>query len=142
MPSSLAGGFFEGWSTPLTPSEHLLLLRRATHVVLAMEGSTVVGFGNALSDGILSAYIPLLEVVPSRRGQGIGSELIRHLLVDLGSCTRSMSCAMRTSSRSTSDLASRQPAEWSVALTACGRRDLTLRLEPINRPNTGRQLGA
>lgn len=84
VPSSLVGGFFEGWATPLTPSEHLLLLRRATHVVLAMEESTVVGFVKALSDGMLSAYIPLLEVVPSRRGHGIGSELIRRLPVDLG----------------------------------------------------------
>ncbi len=49
-----------------------------------MEGSTVVGFVNALSDGMLSAYIPLLQVIPSRRGQGIGSELIRQLLVDVG----------------------------------------------------------
>ena len=49
-----------------------------------MEGSTVVRVRQRLSDGMLSAYIPLLEVIPSRRGQGIGSELIRQLLVDVG----------------------------------------------------------
>jgi ribosomal protein S18 acetylase RimI-like enzyme len=82
--SSLAGGFFEGWATPLTPAEHLQLLRSASHVVLALDGSVVVGFVNALSDGVLSAYIPLLEVLPERRGQGIGSELVRRLLVLIG----------------------------------------------------------
>jgi ribosomal protein S18 acetylase RimI-like enzyme len=80
----LGSGFFDGWATPLSPSEHLQLLRHATHVVLATEDTMVVGFVNALSDGVLSAYIPLLEVIPSHRGRGIGSELVRRLLLQIG----------------------------------------------------------
>lgn len=40
----------------------------------------VVGFITAISGGVLSAYIPLLEMLPAYQGQGIGSELVRRIL--------------------------------------------------------------
>ncbi|MGQ0433683.1 MAG: GNAT family N-acetyltransferase [Microthrixaceae bacterium] len=80
----LVGRFFEGWAIPLTADEHLELLHAATHVGLAVEDGQVVGFVNALSDGVLSAYIPLLEVLPPWRGRGIGNELVRRLLTEIG----------------------------------------------------------
>ena len=43
----------------------------------------MVGFVSAISDGVLSAYIPFLEVLASHRGSGIGSELVRRLLGQL-----------------------------------------------------------
>jgi GNAT superfamily N-acetyltransferase len=43
-----------------------------------------VGFVNALSDGELSVYIPLLEVRRSHRGRGIGSELVRRVMSHFG----------------------------------------------------------
>ena len=49
-------------------------------MVLAIDEERVVGFINALSDGVLAAYIPLLEVLPSHQHQGIGTELIRRML--------------------------------------------------------------
>jgi ribosomal protein S18 acetylase RimI-like enzyme len=73
-------GFFVGWPNPPTPTTHLKILKRAAHVLLAMNGSSVVGFVTAISDGILCAYIPLLEVLPSHQHQGIGSELMRRML--------------------------------------------------------------
>jgi ribosomal protein S18 acetylase RimI-like enzyme len=73
-------GFFVGWPNPPTPTTHLEILKRATHVVLALNGSSVVGFVTAISDGILCAYIPLLEVLPSHQHRGIGSELMRRIL--------------------------------------------------------------
>lgn len=50
--------------------------------MLAIDNSDhkVVGFINAIGDGIMSAYIPLLEVLPEYRGQGIGSQLVRRML--------------------------------------------------------------
>lgn len=77
------GGFFEGWAAPLTANEHLELLHAATHVVLAIEDGQVVGFVSALSDGVLSAYIPLLEVLSPWRGRGIGGELVRRILSEI-----------------------------------------------------------
>lgn len=78
-PSEL-GGFFVGWPAPPSPERHLELLRGSDHVVLARDGRRVVGFVTAISDGVLSAYVPLLEVLPEYQGQGIGSELMRRLL--------------------------------------------------------------
>jgi ribosomal protein S18 acetylase RimI-like enzyme len=76
-------GFFVGWPNPPTPKTHLEILKRAAHVVLALGDSSVIGFVTAISDGILCAYIPLLEVLPSHQHQGIGSELMRRMLETL-----------------------------------------------------------
>lgn len=78
-------GFFVGWRNPLGPDDHLRVLRASYRVVLAIDEGTgqVVGFINAISDGLLSAYIPLLEVLPEFKYQGIGTELVRRLLHEL-----------------------------------------------------------
>ena len=76
-------GFFEGWPAPPSPERHLALLRGSSHVVLAEEEGRIVGFVTAISDGVLAAYIPLLEVRREWRGKGVGSELVRRLLVAL-----------------------------------------------------------
>lgn len=80
----LAGGFFAGWPTPPSPEMHRRILRGATHVVLALDGERVIGFVTALSDGVLSAYIPLLEVLPAYQGRGVGTALLRELFAALG----------------------------------------------------------
>ena len=62
-PDQLAG-FFVGWPDPPSPETHLKILHASHAIVLAQDRSgQVVGFINAVSDGILSAYIPLLEVL-------------------------------------------------------------------------------
>lgn len=76
-------GFFVGWPSPPTPETLLRVLRGSHRVVLARDGERVVGFVTAISDGVLSAYIPLLEVLPEYGGRGVGSELVRRLLADL-----------------------------------------------------------
>lgn len=78
-------GFFVGWPNPPSPEIHLELLVNGDHIVLAVDDAThsVVGFITAISDGILAAYIPLLEVLPAYQGQGIGSELVRRMLEKL-----------------------------------------------------------
>ncbi|MEX2644767.1 MAG: GNAT family N-acetyltransferase [Gaiellaceae bacterium] len=76
-------GFFVGWPHPPSPERHLELLRGSAAVVLARDGERVVGFVTATSDGVLSASIPLLEVLPEYQGRGIGSELVRRLLAAL-----------------------------------------------------------
>ena len=76
-------GFFVDWPTPPPTETHLAILRGSDHVVLARDGDRVVGFVTAISDGVLSAYIPLLEVLPEYQGRGIGSELVRRMLARL-----------------------------------------------------------
>ena len=48
-----------------------------------MDDDRVIGFITAISDGVLSAYIPLLEVLPAYQGQGIGGELIARMKSEL-----------------------------------------------------------
>ena len=81
--SERLSGFFVGWPSPPTPETLLRVLRGSHRVVLARDGEQVVGFVTAISDGVLSAYIPLLEVLPEYGGRGVGSELVRRLLADL-----------------------------------------------------------
>jgi len=80
--ASLAEGFFDGWPNPPSYAVFMQILKNASCVVLAKDAQTgkVVGFITALSDGVLTAYIPLLEVVPAYQKQGIGKELTRRML--------------------------------------------------------------
>lgn len=84
-PGDLAG-FFEGWPTPPSPERHLALLRGSSRVILAEDEGRIVGFVTAISDGVLAAYIPLLEVRREWRGKGVGSELVRRMLAALDGC--------------------------------------------------------
>jgi GNAT superfamily N-acetyltransferase len=75
-------GFFVGWPAAPSPERHLELLRGSEHVVVARDTGSgrVVGFVTVVGDGVLSAFIPLLEVLPAYQGQGIGTELVRRAL--------------------------------------------------------------
>ena len=81
----LSGGFFVGWPNPPSATTHLKLLRNSYRSVVAIdkENNQVVGFINAVSDGVLSAYIPLLEVLPAYQNKGIGKRLVESLLEEL-----------------------------------------------------------
>lgn len=76
-------GFFVGWPNPPSSETHLAVLRGSSHVGLAWSGDALVGFISAVSDGVLCAYIPLLEVRPEAQAFGVGSELVRRLLARL-----------------------------------------------------------
>lgn len=83
--SDMLQGFFVDWPNPPTPDTHLRLLRQSSKVILALDDTAnqVVGFITAISDGILSAYIPLLEVLPAYKNKGIGKELVNRMLTEL-----------------------------------------------------------
>lgn len=78
-------GFFVGWPNPPSPLNLLKILKQSAHVVVAIDAETghMVGFVNAISDGIMSAYLPLLEVLPEYQHRGLGSELVRRMLDEL-----------------------------------------------------------
>lgn len=76
-------GFFVGWPNPPSNKSFLDLLKGSHFAYVAIENSNVVGFVSVISDGVLSAYIPLLEVLPDYQGRGIGSTLLRKSLEDL-----------------------------------------------------------
>ncbi len=78
-------GFFDGWPDPPTPATHARILRSSHAAIVAIEPDTgrVAGFVTAVSDGVLSAYIPLLEVRREHRSQGLGRELVERMLEKL-----------------------------------------------------------
>jgi predicted N-acetyltransferase YhbS len=90
-PEALAG-FFAGWPHPPSPRTHLEVLRGSQAVVLALDGDRVVGFVSAISDGVLGAYVSLLEVRPEYQRQGIGSELMRRVLRQIEGLNVDLSC--------------------------------------------------
>lgn len=80
----VSGGFFQGWPNPPSPATLLRILDASDHVVIAVRDGRVVGFVTAISDGILSAFITLLEVLPEDHNKGIGHSLINQLMDDIG----------------------------------------------------------
>lgn len=78
-------GFFVGWPKPPSPEKHLQLMKNSYRCFVAIDEQTkqVIGFITAISDGVLSAYIPLLEVLPEYQNKGIGNELVRIMLSEL-----------------------------------------------------------
>jgi ribosomal protein S18 acetylase RimI-like enzyme len=78
-------GFFRGWPNPPSPETHRRLLASSDYIILAIEGESgnVIGFITAITDGVLSAYVPHLEVLPAYQRRGIGSELMRRMLARL-----------------------------------------------------------
>ncbi|MCK1997527.1 GNAT family N-acetyltransferase [Psychrobacillus psychrodurans] len=78
-------GFFVDWPNPPSPQTHLLLLNKSNKVIIAIDDKTnkVIGFITAISDGVLSAYIPFLEVLPEYKNKGIGKELVSQMLKEL-----------------------------------------------------------
>lgn len=78
-------GFFVDWPNPPSPKTHLIMLKKSSNVMMAIDESTnqVVGFITAISDGVLSAYIPFLEVLPEYKNKGIGKELVTRMLEEL-----------------------------------------------------------
>ncbi|WP_025116352.1 GNAT family N-acetyltransferase [Lysinibacillus fusiformis] len=83
--SDMLKGFFVDWPNPPSPQTHLKLLKNSSKVVVALDeqSNQVVGFITAISDGVLSAYIPFLEVLPAYKSKGIGKELINRMLIEL-----------------------------------------------------------
>lgn len=78
-------GFFAGWPYPPDENTLMKILMGSYSVCLAVDDldQKVVGFITAISDGVLSAYIPLLEVRPEYQHRGIGKELVHRMLQSL-----------------------------------------------------------
>ncbi|WP_328774648.1 GNAT family N-acetyltransferase [Deinococcus aquaedulcis] len=76
-------GFFVGWPNPPSPETFYRLLAGSYRFVLAVQRGQVIGFVQAVSDGVLTAFVPLLEVRPEHQGRGIGRALMERLLAEL-----------------------------------------------------------
>lgn len=80
----LTGGFFRDWPNPPSPETHLRILEGSDHKVVAIRDGRVIGFVTAISDGVLSAFVTLLEVLPEEEDKGIGQSMMNQLMEDIG----------------------------------------------------------
>ena len=76
------GGFLVDWPVRPSPETLLRVLAGSDEVWLAVDDDSgrVVSYVTAITDGVISAYIPLLEVLAEHRSRGIGSELVKRML--------------------------------------------------------------
>lgn len=68
-----------GWSAAQKPQALHQALLNSHALVSAWDQNTLVGIGNAISDGFLVVYYPHLLVSPSYQGQGIGRRIMELL---------------------------------------------------------------
>ena len=82
---SMLQGFFVGWLNTPSPTTHMEILKNSYCAWMAIDTSAnrIIGFINAISDGVLSAYIPLLEVLPEYQSNGVGAQLVTRMLDSL-----------------------------------------------------------
>ena len=75
----MVSGFFVGWPNPPDENTLIEILKNSHKIVIAKKGNKIIGFITAISDGILSAYIPFFEVLPDFQNLGIGAELLHQM---------------------------------------------------------------
>jgi GNAT superfamily N-acetyltransferase len=67
------------WSAANKPQDLHSALLHSHSLISAWDNDTLVGVGNAISDGHLVVYYPHLLVLPEYQRQGIGREIIARL---------------------------------------------------------------
>src|SRR6476469_2701444 len=68
------------WSAATKPVRLLRALKQSHSVVSAWVDGSLVGLGNAISDGSMVVYYPHLLVAPGFQRLGIGREIMRRLM--------------------------------------------------------------
>jgi len=69
-----------------SPQDHEKAFRNSSAVVFVYDGSAMVGFGRAISDGVKQAAIYDIAVLPDYQGKGIGRMIIKNILEKLPGC--------------------------------------------------------
>ena len=62
------------------PQTFKKMLAHTNRTVVALDGSRVVGFARALCDEVSNGYISMVAVAEDKRREGIGRDLVQHLI--------------------------------------------------------------
>jgi predicted N-acetyltransferase YhbS len=72
-----------GWRQRVSdPERFRKMMERTSRTVVAWDESRVVGFARAVCDEVSNGYISMVAVAADYRRQGIGSQLVEHLIGD------------------------------------------------------------
>ena len=72
-----------GWQHRIPSMDHLQeLVAASQRVIVAVDGTQVVGFARAITDGLSNGYLSMVVVQESCRGQGIGTQLVERIVGD------------------------------------------------------------
>jgi GNAT superfamily N-acetyltransferase len=79
------GGFFVGWPTPPSRNQFAAVLGCSYRAVVVLDFTTgrAVGFITAISDGVVTAFLPWREVLPDYQGRVIGTQLLSRMLTEV-----------------------------------------------------------
>lgn len=71
-----------GWAHRVGSAAELARLVAASQrtAVALDELGRVVGFARAITDGLCNGYLSMVVVAPSHRRQGLGTQLVQHLI--------------------------------------------------------------
>lgn len=69
------------WSAADKPELLIKAFLNSHSLVTVWDGATLVGLGNAISDGYLVVYYPHLLVLPSYQGKGVGRLIMDKMLL-------------------------------------------------------------
>jgi GNAT superfamily N-acetyltransferase len=56
------------------------MMERTDRTVVAIEDARVIGFARALCVGVSNGYIAMVFVAADKRGQGIGTKMVKRLI--------------------------------------------------------------
>ncbi|MFS2032423.1 GNAT family N-acetyltransferase [Polaromonas sp. CT11-55] len=72
-----------GWQHRIPSMDYLReLVVASQRVIVAVDGSRVIGFARAITDGLSNGYLSMVVVEASCRGQGIGTQLVERIVGD------------------------------------------------------------
>jgi ribosomal protein S18 acetylase RimI-like enzyme len=77
-----------GWSHRVgSPEQFAELIPNSQRTAVAVDGSRIVGFARAITDGQSNGYLSMVAVAPENRRKGIGTALVNHVTAGPSSVT-------------------------------------------------------
>lgn len=74
------------WSSDRTAEKLFLAISNSLSAYVTYDGDCIVGFGRIIGDGFTQANLKDIACHPDYRGQGIASNIVKLLILDVPNC--------------------------------------------------------